>query len=139
MSEYVGVSQAMLNKLLKGKTITLKPDSHDEVVIELVFDNPKIYKRYVKNSSMGKGTRVELIDFEEINDHEGGSIFTKMGKSLKQFGNSVRKNGLVRDIGKASLIAGATAAGSMLGGPMGGITAGVLAERGSSHMGLGVK
>jgi hypothetical protein len=111
----------------------------DEVVIELVFDNPKIYKRYVKNSSMGKGTRVELIDFEEINDHEGGSIFTKMGKSLKQFGNSVRKNGLVRDIGKASLIAGATAAGSMLGGPMGGITAGVLAERGSSHMGLGVK
>ena len=45
MSEYVGVSQAMLNKLLKGKTITLKPSSDmDEVVIELVFDNPKIYK-----------------------------------------------------------------------------------------------
>jgi hypothetical protein len=80
-----------------------------------------------------------MDDFEEINDHEGGSIMSKMKKGFNQLGRTIRKNDVLRTVAKAGIVAGATAGGAFLGGPLGGFSGGVAGELLTQRAGLGVK
>lgn len=142
MSVTAYVTNAQLTNLRKGKSINLT--NKGDTPFLLYFNNDATMSRYIRNIRLGKATRVNLDDFEDIFDsHTGGSIFSKRNmrkvrNGFKDLGNKIKNNSFIRDVGKATIVAGTTAGGMFAGGPMGAIVGGVAGQRLADKSGLGL-
>ena len=76
---HVRLNEKALNNYLKGKSFMIKPsdqDNEDNTVVKLQYKAKKDLTRLNKNLSMGKGTRIQPDNLENLEVHSGDGLFS---------------------------------------------------------------
>jgi uncharacterized membrane protein YheB (UPF0754 family) len=115
---HVRLNEKALNNYLKGKSFMIKPsdqDNEDNTVVKLQYKAKKDLTRLNKNLSMGKGTRIQPDNLENLEVHSGDGLFS----GLKGVMGSKLTKGIVR--------AAAPEIGNILGNQISSLTGSQLA------------
>jgi hypothetical protein len=137
MKHYVAearIPHHKLLKLMKGETITLKPEDvhdHSNHYVTLHFHKLKDRNRYARNIHNNKGFRLGHHHVADIQDESGGSIWGKIKHGFRTVGHALAPAlPIVEKVGKVlAPVALGTAVGLATENPAMGAMSGQLLQR----------
>jgi len=95
---HVRLTEKNLDNFMKSKSFTVTPSSQeneDNTVVKLIFKAKRYLTKLNKNLSMGKGTRIQPDELEDMQIHSGDGLFDSLKK--------ITSNPIAKTVLKASM------------------------------------